>query len=347
MPTVQQPRASSGVEARALPDVTGVAPEDLPGAFGDFDGPTVLRGLAAGWPAVRAARRSAGDVARHLRGFDAGAPVAAYALPAAERGRVFYGDGLEGFNFQPVRLPLGELLDRLLEADGQADAPTLYLGSTDVDRCLPGFRADNDLPLETLDPLVSIWIGNRARIAAHYDMPDNLACVVAGRRRFTLFPPEQRGNLYVGPIDHTPSGQEISLVDFAAPDFDAHPRFREALRHARVADLAPGDAIYIPGMWWHHVESGAALNVLVNWWWRTVPAWMGAPVDALKLALLNLRGLPPAQRRAWRDIFDRYVFADDDEAVAHIPEARRGILGPLDETAARRLRAELLNRLKR
>ena len=34
---------------------------------------------------------------------------------------------------------------------------------------------------------------------------------------------------------------------------------------------APGDAIYIPPLWWHHVESLGQFNVLVNYWYRTGP----------------------------------------------------------------------------
>ena len=76
----------------------------------------------------------------------------------------------------------GELLGALAEAE----PATLYVGSTTVDTCLPGFRAENDITIDGYDPLASIWIGNRTRVAAHYDLPDNIACCVAGRRRFVL-----------------------------------------------------------------------------------------------------------------------------------------------------------------
>ena len=98
-----------------------------------------------------------------------------------------------------------------------------------------------------MEQLASLWIGNRTRTAAHFDLPQNIACVISGRRRFTVFPIGQLPNLYVGPLDFTPAGQAISLVDFHAPDFERYPRFREALRHAQVAELEPGDARGIMG----------------------------------------------------------------------------------------------------
>src|SRR5206468_367295 len=83
-------------------------------------------------------------------------------------------------------------------------------------------------------------------------------------RRFTLFPPEQLQNLYVGPLDFNPAGQAISLVDHAAPDLERFPRYAEALQHAQVAELEAGDAIFIPSMWWHAVEALAPFNALVK-----------------------------------------------------------------------------------
>lgn len=221
------------------------------------------------------------------------------------------------------------------------------MGSTTLDTYLPGLRADNPITLPQAEPLASIWIGNRTRIAAHQDLPDNLACVVAGRRRFTLFPPEQLANLYIGPLDLTPAGQPVSLVDITAPDLERFPRYAQALEHALVADLEPGDAVFMPSMWWHHIQALDGFNVLVNFWWRQSPAYMDSPMNALMLALLTIRDLPAEQRATWQEVFRHYVFDADADTAAHLPEAARGVLAPMDDARARALRARLLQRLNR
>jgi len=63
--------------------------------------------------------------------------------------------------------------------------------------------------------------------------------------------------------------------------------------------------------------------------------------------LLSLRDRPEQEKRAWRAVFDYYVFGPADRAGAHLPEAARGNLGPMDEMKARRLRALLLRKLNR
>jgi hypothetical protein len=119
------------------------------------------------------------------------------------------------------------------------------------------------------------------------------------------------------------------------------------LRNARLVELEPGDAIFIPSMWWHHVEALDRFNVLINYWWKRNPEFMGDPKHVLIHALLSLRDLPLEQRKAWQNVFRFYVFEFDEELVSHIPENRRGILSAIDDTKARKLRAHLLNNLNR
>src|SRR5258705_2464553 len=204
--------------------------------------------------------------------------------------------------------------------------------------------------LDILDPSIAprIWLGNRVVTPAHFDESNNIACVASGHRRFTLFPPEQVANLYIGPLDYAPTGTTISMVSFREPDFERFPRFREAMEHALAADLEPGDALYIPALWWHHVESLDKLNLLVNYWWTGAP---GAPVkndsalDCLVHAILNLRNLPPEQRDAWGAIFAHYVFDADAETASHIPVHRRGILGDMSPDFRRQVREFLVKQL--
>lgn len=139
----------------------------------------------------------------------------------------------------------------------------------------------------------------------------------------------------------------MSLVDFAAPDLARFPRFAEAMRHAQVAELAPGDALFIPSLWWHHIEALEGFNVLLNYWWRRTPDYMDSPMNALMLALMSVRDLPPEQRAAWQEAFRHYVFEPDAATAEHIPPAARRVLGPMTPEHARDLRARLLKRLNR
>ncbi len=309
--------------------------------------PVILRGLVDHWPAVHAAQRGDSHLLDYLSRFDAGVPIQAFYGPPEMKGRFFYQDDIIGKNFTQQNTTLAQVLSNIMAPQGSEPHGSHYMGSTTLEYCLPGFTGENPLALGDISSLASIWVGDHTRIAAHYDVPDNIACVVSGKRQFILFPPEQIDNLYVGPLDNTPAGQSISLVDVEAPDFEQHPKFRAALKHAQVAELGPGDAIFIPSMWWHYVAAKAPINVLVNFWWRTTPAYHGLPSDALHHAILSIRDLPKEQRMAWRHLFDHYVFHADETTSAHIPPNARGILGDIDECKARQVKAKLLQRLNR
>lgn len=309
--------------------------------------PLILKGLISTWPMVAAGLASDTQACAYLKQFYTGKPVVEYSAPAACKGRYFYSDDLSELNFNTQRIPLDIFLDKICASKDSASAPSYYIGSSDVDVYLPGFRQTNDVTVPSAAPLIGIWIGDQSHIPCHYDVSENLACVAVGKRRFTLFPPAQIHNLYPGPVDFTPSGQAVSLVDFSNPDFNRFPRFKDALTHAMVAELNAGDALFMPTMWWHNVEALNDFNVLVNYWWRNVPAYMGHGVNVLKHAMLSLRDLPDTEKLAWKEVFDYYIFGAPEQPRENIPKPAQGFLAPINDISARQLRAWLINKLNR
>ncbi len=311
--------------------------------------PCVLRGLVRDWPAVAVGRDSPAALVQYLARFDSGKPVDAIMTPPEVEGRIFYNDTLTGFNFLRNQLPIAKLAEQVLRYAAFVHPPAVAAQSALIAECLPGFTAEN--PLTLLDARVQprIWLGNAITTPTHLDEWNNIGCVVVGRRRFTLFPPGQIRNLYIGPLDFAPTGAPMSLVQLRAPDFVRFPKFREALSAAVSAELGPGDALFIPPLWWHHVESLEPVNMLVNYWWHAAGGpdiGVASGFDSLLHAILNLRTLAAPERAAWAALFEYYVFGSHDGVTQHIPSERQGILGELSAADIGRVRAALAQRLK-
>lgn len=311
--------------------------------------PAILRGHAAAWPLTQHGAQSRDALSTYLTGFANDQPVKTFIGDRSINGRFFYNDAFDGFNHERVELPFQSMLGRILETARANNGASVYAGAVPVSSHLPGLEKENATNLFDADRamLVSLWIGNKTQIAAHWDLPQNLACVVAGRRRFTLFPMEQIGNLYVGPLDLTIAGQPCSIVDVAKPDFARFPKFRQALENAFSADLEPGDAIYIPSLWWHHVESQEAFGAMLNFWWRDGPAHLVTPFLTMLHALLTLKELPPTERDRWKLLFDHYIFETDGDPFNHLPDSARGVFGPMTPDLHYRIRTHLVAALKR
>jgi hypothetical protein len=336
--------------AASIRELQGCRPDSLPlddlVAAGE---PAVLRGLVKDWALVQAGLRGTRDAMEHLRALYNQRPVQ-YSWGGPEiAGRPFYNDDTTDLNFQVKRGSLETVLDGIAEHAEDPNPPTYYLASLPTEACLPGFEVANPLNLARhgVQAPASIWIGNRVTASCHYDAPNNIAGCAVGRRRVTVFPPTQIGNLYPGPLEPTPGGQAVSMVDFANPDLQRHPRFREALAHGQCAVLEPGDAIFIPSMWWHHVQGLEAFNVLVNYWWSSSPAFIPTPMHALYHAMWTIRDRPEREKQAWREVFEHYVFGPAERAGEDLPPAARGVLSPMDETLARQVRAMLIGKLNR
>ena len=315
--------------------------------------PVVFKKLVGDWPMVQAGQVSDRASVDYLKSFYNGNPTIVCKIPAKNNGRMFYSDNCTKLDYESFKGRIDETLDAILDGMHKTDSPAYYIASNIIDTHLPGFSEKNNLliprdaQVDAMQERVSIWIGGATTATCHFDALDNIACCAAGKRRFTLFPPHQISNLYPGPMEPTPGGQVISLVDFKNPDLQKFPRFPDALSHAQVADLEPGDALYIPSMWWHHVESLETYNILVNYWWDDAPAFLTSGMNALYSAMLGIRDKSPHERAAWKHLFDHYIFDGVEKSSAHIPVEARGFLHTLDRLGVRKLRALLINKLNR
>jgi len=302
--------------------------------------PVVLRGAVKDWPAVAAALQGDQAIVDYLIDCGPRRPVGAIAARPEEKGRFFYNTDRTGVNFVSGQGRMEQFLRDLLLVGDDPRPPAMAMQSEIIPEVLPAFAEANVLPLLT-DVAPRMWIGNRIRVSPHCDLMENVACVVAGRRRFTLFPPEQVVNLYPGPFEMTPAGTPVSMVDMQEPDLDRFPRYAIAWASAQRAELSPGDAIYIPYMWWHGVDSLEPVSMLVNYWWSDVPKTISTPYDAMLHNILAFRHLPKRERDVWRTMLDYYIFESEGDPAAHLPEHARGMMGAPTPDLFARLRATL------
>ena len=311
--------------------------------------PIVLRNFASAWPMVTTANKSPNEFTHYLSRFYNGKKVTISAAPPSADKRFFYNEDLTGFTFVSAQERLDLFLRRLTDLKNKEQGPALSMQSALTEDILPGLIEDNP---SDFFPHVKprLWLGNEGVVDTHYDATDNIACVVAGRRRFTLFAPEQTSNLYPGPLEFTPAGVPVSLVNLGQPDLDRYPRFRTALDNAYHVELTPGDALFIPMLWWHHVESLDKVNGLMNYWWNgsfaqdaTSPNFL----DSMKIVILAMRDMTPKQRDAWRCLFDHYLFKQGVDPVSYMPKHHHHILGELSPDYIKVIKAHFIKKLQK
>lgn len=307
--------------------------------------PVVLRGLCAAWPIAEAAAQSWDSLQQYLVQLDSGALAQAFIGPPSISGRYYYSEGLDGFNFERRDMRLADALSEMGVSADDPDQPSIYFGSVLADKHVPGFAEQNSLSMLSASVRPLLWLGNASFVSAHYDTFDNLACVVAGRRRFTLYRPADVSRLYVGPIDNTMAGPPVALAVGSEVGDPRYPKFESIRDDAMVAELAPGDAIYLPKLWWHQVEATDTRNMLVNYWWDAFSRGPDAPYSTMMLAMTAIAERPEGERAAWRAFFDHYVFRTEGHPLAHLAEDQRGILGSASENF-RRIRAMVMRQLR-
>jgi hypothetical protein len=246
----------------AAPSPDQFRAEILPG-----EQPAVLRGIAHDWPLVKAARQEAREAMALLEAKASAHLTGVLRTDPTEEGRFHYSKDGQSFNFIRGQGNVAGILAELREQENSYRPSAMAAQAMLAERYFPGFAETHPMPWVPSAAEPRIWIGNAAKVATHNDPVENVGVVAAGRRRFTLFPPSAETDLYMGPDHPTPAGAPISMVHLTAPDFDQFPRFVAALEVAQTAELLPGDAIFIPRDWYHHVEAIERFNVLVNYWW--------------------------------------------------------------------------------
>ena len=324
-----------------------VTPEIFANEIQVLGEPAILKGAASQWPSVQAAQKGNNALFTYLNNAYAGGKVRCAKLPAKEKGLFFYDKDFTGFNFSRHVMDFKPFLTELEQNSSDKKGNVIALQSAPLDDYFPPFEANNPLNFFANDYVSRVWIGNNSIVNTHYDDSENIACVVAGKRTFTLFPPDQIDNLYIGPIELTPAGAPVSMVDFDNIDYEKYPKIKTALSVALEANLSPGDAIYIPSLWWHHVEAKGGVNMLVNYWCGGAISGKVKPVpqNNILMGMLSIRSLPQVQKDAWKALFDYYIFSDQSDKNQHIPDKIKGVLAPLSTKQEQDIRSWLTKQL--
>ena len=303
--------------------------------------PFIVRQLHSDWSLVKKGRESETALKNYLHECSLKRDFV-YAIGEPEQnGKIFYNKDM-GVNFVERKAALKTVLGYFDEIREAEEDVALYLSSLEIHKYFENLLTETPSYLNEDQYRAGLWIGNKIQVPLHNDFPNNVACIICGRRKFTLIPPNQFENLYVGPIDFTPAGRAVSMVDLQNPDLDKYPKFAVALEHALTAELSPGDIIYIPSMWWHAVEGLDDFNVMLNFWWRENLTFLGGPDAAMKLAIATIRDLPHPEKQHWKQLFEYYIFNNSEENTAHIPLKSRGVLGRINSDLARKIKSYLL-----
>ena len=97
----------------------------------------------------------------------------------------------------------------------------------------------------------------------HYDVMHNILIQVTGTKLVTLWPPSEDSNLYT-------EGSSSRVPEVHAPETARFPRFSRTHEGRVEALLLPGQAVFIPPLWFHHV-SMPEFSVGINVFWRGAP----------------------------------------------------------------------------
>ncbi len=264
--------------------------------------PVVLTGMMDDWPAMSLWTRDRLGARAGSRRVVVGSAAAGDFSISPEAGP----------RYDREEMTFAELLARLDRPPGER---VYYLQAECLEEKLPELLADIRVP-PYFDPGrltgCRLWIGpGGQRVALHYDVSHNLLALVRGEKRLTLFDPDQLPFLYHSPLEGPNSSFAYSRVDLDRPDLVRFPEYARA--EPVNVDLRPGEMLFLPAFWWHHVVSSGE-NVAVNFWWQVLP---NADLKSLGLAFASFHDVMKTLPREWRAhvarLANELIFRDGEE----------------------------------
>ncbi|KAI1803337.1 Clavaminate synthase-like protein [Daldinia bambusicola] len=185
-------------------------------------------------------------------------------------------------DFQQFNAPLGLIINasqfNKTRKDLSRRLTSLYVAQSDLND-LPGPLFE-DLPVPDIVKYAgkgdiynsSIWLGLQPTYTPlHRDPNPNLFCQLVGSKRIRLATPDQGDDIYARARTVLGSSGNSRLQ--CAEMMEGHNRalLEYAIKPLDEVLLKPGDGLFIPKGWWHHVVSDGdegELNASVNWWFR-------------------------------------------------------------------------------
>jgi len=173
---------------------------------------------------------------------------------------VFHYDPVAVRKFRVVRRTFRQAVAEI----GSGTHGAMYLMQQSIHENFPELAGDVRPPelLGDAPAAPHFWFGSADNVTPlHHDPLTNLFLQVYGRKRFTLFDARQFEELY--PFPASAHHSHLSYVDIENPDLERFPLFAAA--HRYEATLGPGDLLFLPAFWWHHVRS-LDVSISLNFW---------------------------------------------------------------------------------
>lgn len=113
------------------------------------------------------------------------------------------------------------------------------------------------------EPDINAWFGPKGTVSPlHYDPKHNILSQIFGTKQIILFSPQDSDFLYPYEGKLLSNTAQINPLN---PDLEKFPNFNKATMFKCL--LCPGDMLFLPEKWWHHVTA-LDKSFSVSFWWQ-------------------------------------------------------------------------------